>query len=294
MSDNKKVVIALGYFDGVHKGHQKVIKTQTDFAKKVNAKTVVFTFKSNIRSILSGEEQKYVYSPKEREEVILSLGVNEVLFAPNGKSFLNKGKRAFLNWLNSKYDIKAYVCGEDFRFGRFASGDVEYLKEYAISRGQEVITVDTYLLDGKKLSTTDIKRYLSSGKIEKANAELCKGYFVNGKVFRDRNVGRKLGFPTANILIDEGKQPLKHGVYSCEVRVDGNLYKAICNFGARPTFDLKKTLIEVHVIDHNLDLYGKEIIVYFKSFVRDVIKFDNEKELTLQIQKDIEKVKSND
>lgn len=294
LDKNKPVVIALGYFDSVHKGHEKVIKKATDFAKSINAKPVVFTFSDNIRNLINGEDQKYVYSPSERKQVILSLGADEVCFAPAGKGFLKKGKKAFLNWLNAKYDIKAYVCGDDYKFGKFAKGDVNYLKDYAKERGQSVLTVDTYITGGKKLSTTDIKKYLSNGKIEKVNSLISKGFFANGKVFRDRNVATKLGFPTANILYDNQKQALKDGVYACRVEIDGKTYKAICNFGARPTFDLSKKLLEVHILDFNVNIYGKHIKVYFLSFIRDVIKFTSVEELKAQVQKDIEKVKNYD
>ncbi len=293
MLDKKQpVVIALGYFDGVHKGHEKVIKTATDFAKSIKAKTVVFTFSENIRSLLSSEEQKYVYSPLERKEVLLSLGADEVCFAPYGKTFLQKGKKAFLNWLNDKYDIKAYVCGKDYKFGKMARGDVAYLEEYSLKHAQKLLTVETYLVDGEKLSTSQIKNYLSNGQIEKVNSLLLSGFFVKGKVFSDRKIGRKLGFPTANLLYDNQKQTLKNGVYSCEVEVDGKRYQGVCNFGSRPTFELDKTLIEVHVIDKEINLYGKNITVHFKSFIRNVIKFGSEIELKKQIQKDILRVKS--
>lgn len=292
MLDKKQpIVIALGYFDGVHKGHEKVIKSATDFAKSINAKTVVFTFSENIRSLINGEEQKYVYSPLERKEVLLSLGADEVCFSPYGKTFLKKGKKAFLNWLNDRYNIKAYVCGKDYRFGKFAKGDVSCLEEYSIKHNQQLLTVETYLFEGKKLSTSQIKNYLSNGEIEKVNQLLLRGFFLKGKVFSDRKVGRTLGFPTANLLYDNQKQSLKNGVYSCEVEVDGKRYLGISNFGSRPTFELDKTLVEVHIIDKEIKLYGKVITVYFKSFIRDVIRFDTANELKKQIQKDILRVK---
>lgn len=293
MSDSKqKVVIALGYFDCVHKGHKKVIEKACSLAKSTGAKSVVFTFRGNLRAKVFGKEAKNVYLLSERIELLKKLGVDEIFVAPVTKTFLNTGKLAFLNKLNAKYNVLAYVCGEDYRFGKNGKGTVEYLKKYAKSRNQQVEVVSDVLINGKKISTTYIKRLLAMGDIKGVNQELSFAYSITGKVIKDRGLGKRLGFPTANVKISPEKAPLKNGVYAGFVNVLGKEYKAIINYGSRPTFNLNETLLEAHLIDFNGNLYGKEITVYFTNFIRDVMKFANTEELVKRLSIDLEGVKN--
>ena len=296
MSDNikKRAVIALGYFDSVHLGHKNVIESAVNVAKKLDAITVVFTFKGNLRAILSGKQDCVVYTASEREKLIKNLGVDQVFFAPTTKKFLSLGRRAFLNHINKEYDIVCYVSGEDYRFGKMGKGNVEYLNSYAKKNGQTVITVETLNFGGEKISTTAIKELLLNGMVEKANSILGREYFVCGKVFSDRQVGSKIGFPTINIKPNKEKQTLKHGVYAGSVSFNGVKYKALINYGARPTFGLNEPLVEAHLIDFSGELYGVEVTVYFEKFIRSVEKFDSIEQLKKQIENDLIKVKEND
>ena len=203
LDKSEKVVIALGYFDSVHLGHKKVIKNLKKQADLLNAKTVVFTFKGNLRAVLLNQKEKQVYNEKEREKFILDLGVDEIFFAPANDAFLSMSKLAFLNFLNRKYTVVGYVCGKDYRFGKVGKGDVEYLKKYADKRSQTLTVVETENYNGIKISTTEIKKKLSVGDIKGANAFLGRAYSVTGKVFKDRMIGRKIGFPTVNIKIEK-------------------------------------------------------------------------------------------
>ncbi len=293
-SIKKTAVIALGYFDSVHLGHQKVISRAVSEAKKLGAISVVFTFKGNLRAILSGKEDSVVYTATEREELIKELGVDEVFFAPTTQKFLSLGKRAFLNYLNKLYNVVCYVSGEDYRFGKMGKGNVDYLSSYARNNGQEIITVDTQNFGDKKISTTAIKELLLSGMVDKANLILGRKHFVRGTVFRDRNVGSKLGFPTINVKPDKEKQPLKYGVYAGSVAFNGVKYKALINYGARPTFNMNEPLVEAHILNFSGELYGVEVTVFFERFIRNVIKFDNAEQLKKQIEEDLIRVKEND
>lgn len=296
MSDNikKRAVIALGYFDSVHLGHKKVIAQAVNYAKKIDAITVVFTFKGNLRATLSGGQGSVVYTASEREELIKSIGVDEVFFAPTTRKFLSLGKRAFLNYLNDKYDIVCYVSGEDYRFGKMGKGDVKYLNNYAENNGQSIITVDTLCFEQGKISTTVIKELLFEGKVDRANAILGREYSLSGKVFKDRMVGAKLGFPTINVKPDKEKQTLKFGVYQGSVQFNGLKYKALINYGARPTFGLTEPIVEAHLLDFSGELYGVEVAVCFTRYLREVIKFESQEQLKKQIEEDLKKVKEND
>jgi len=292
MSDKilKPTVIALGYFDSVHEGHKKVIREARSYADEHGYTLTVFTFEGNLKATLNGTDDKCVYLPKEREKFLRELGADDIYFAPVDFNFLSTGKLAFLNKLNRKYRIKCYVSGLDYRFGKFGKGDISDIERYALAHDQDRIVVDTFEFDGEKVSTTQIKSLLSAGDIKKANFLLGRNYSVTGEVFKDRNLGAKLGFPTANIKLDKDKFRIKDGVYSGLIKLDGKDYRAIINYGARPTFALSDKLVETHVIGFNGDLYGREITVEFLSRMRDVKKFSSEMELARQLQDDLRAV----
>ncbi len=286
MSD-KKTVIALGYFDSVHTGHIKVMQCARELAKKSNSNLVVFTFKGNLKKAIKGEREKCVYTPLERERIIKRIGADQVFFAPISKEFLSLDKKEFLDFLNKKYDIVCYVSGQDYRFGYKGLGDSAYLSEYAKLNNQDYVICPTESYLGEKISTTRIKECLKDGYIVMANIMLGRSYSITGKVFEDRKVGRKLGFPTVNIKIDNDKFKLYDAVYIGRVNIDGVEYKTLINYGARPTYDLGEKLIEAHIIDFNGDLYGREITLYFDDILRDIKKFDSEEELKSQLEQDL-------
>ena len=291
MLDKQKTVIALGCFDSVHLGHQKVIKTAKKYADENGLTLTVFTFLGNLKAIINKSEDKNVYLPFEREILIKNLGADEVYFAPISQEFLSTDKKDFLDDLNKKYDIVCYFSGVDFTFGAFGRGDALYLTQYATEHNQTHIVVETLNMFNQKVSTTLIKEYLKKGEIEKANALLGRPFSVCGNVFKDRQVGKKLGFPTANVKLDSDKICVKDGVYVGKTKVDGKDFLSIINCGARPTFSVSQRVIESHLIDFNGDLYGKQIEIYFLEYLRDIKKFENEKKLIEQLSFDIEKAK---
>ncbi|MBQ3493406.1 MAG: riboflavin biosynthesis protein RibF [Clostridia bacterium] len=292
MSDNKKkgTVIALGYFDSVHCGHQAVIGKAKEIAQKLNAKTVVFTFGGNLKAVLTDGVDKSVYTTEEREEFIKALGVDEIYFAPVDIDFLSMAKLAFLNYLNRLYDIVCYVSGNDYTFGKFGKGTVKDIERYATEKGQKVFTVDTVDYVGGKISTTAIKGLLTKGDIESVNKLLGREYSITGTVFEDRKVGSALGFPTLNLKIEKDKHLLKDGVYKGFSIIDGVKYPAVINYGARPTFNLKEKLVEAHLIGFSGLLYGKKVKLNFEKYLRDIVKFENEEQLKEQLAKDVKSV----
>ncbi len=291
MSDNiKPTIMALGYFDSVHIGHRKVIEKAREQAEIVGAKTVVFTFEDNLRGKIHDKDEKVVYLKCEREKIYTSLGVDEICFAPVNEEFLALEKQEFLRLINQKYNIKAYVTGSDYRFGKKGAGTVKDLEEYAKNNGQQSFVVETQMNGHEKISTTDIKKLLQLGKVSDAKKLLERAYSVTGKVFEDRKVGTKIGFPTVNVRNDCRKVELKDGVYFGRVEFDNKQYKALINYGARPTFNLNEKLIEAHILDYSGCLYGKEITVYFDDYIRDIVKFESVNQLQQRLKKDIEEV----
>lgn len=293
MLDNKlsPTVIALGFFDSVHSGHKKVIQSAREIADKNGLTLTVFTFLGNVKAVLNKTNDKCVYLPKEREKLLKDLGADQVFFAPVTKEFLSQDRITFLDWLNQEYDIKYYVSGKDYTFGALGQGNVQVLSDYAKEHSQEYVVVDTHTLFNQKVSTSLIKKCLQNGDIVKANALLGRNYSVSGIVEMDRQVGSKMGFPTANVNIDSQKFALKNGVYLGRVKLDGRTYFSIVNYGARPTFNLDKTLIEAHIMGFNGDIYGQNIVIEFLDYIRDIKKFSSLNQLKEQLEKDLEFVK---
>lgn len=295
MSDKvlKRAVLALGYFDSVHAGHRKVIEAARELADKEGCELVVFTFKGNLNAMLLKDNPKFVYNHLERQEIFNEMGcIDEIYFASTDTNFLGTAKLAFLNKLNKKYDVAGYVCGKDYRFGLFAKGTVEDLAKYAKSKNQQLVVVDDVTSeDGKKISTSLIKKLLLAGDVKKANKLLCRSYSISGTVKEDRGVGSTIGYPTANLKIEKDKQPLKDGVYAGRVTVGDVTYRAIINFGPRPTFDVNDKMIEAHLLDFNGNIYGEKITVYFDAFIREIQKFISPEKLKEQLDNDIEEVR---
>lgn len=290
MVKNKKTVIALGYFDSVHIGHRSVLAKAKQVAEDMDAEFVVFSFKGDLRKKFN-ENDKAIYDADEREELYYELGADYVYFAPLTKSFLAMSGLSFLNSLNREFDICAYVCGADYKFGENASFGLDYLKQYAVKKKQAVHICDIVTVDGEKVSTARIKELLMSGNVEKANKLLVSPFSVFGTVKSDRGEGGKLGFPTANIRLDESSVLPKDGVYAGHIKIGLNKYKILINLGSRPTFGVTDRALEVHVIGFNGNLYGKKLAVHFDKFIRDIKKFSAIEELKKQIENDLEEAK---
>lgn len=290
MSEIKKTVLALGYFDGAHAGHRAVISAAKDLAIKLNAALTVFTFHGNLRLAVGKGgflTDKRLLTDAEREKIYVSLGADKTYFAPTTAGYLKKGARAFLNDLNRKFNVAAYVCGEDYTFGKNAAAGVADLIKYAAAKGQTVLAVKTLYACGEKVSSSAIKKLLYAGEIEKANALLEYPYFITGEVTRGRGVGKKLGFPTANLTYPADKCEVKEGVYAGKIIICGTEYKAVINYGAKPTFGDGEKSVEAHAIDFSGDLYGKTVRVCFEKRLRDIKKFASAAELSEQLEKDV-------
>ena len=218
----------------------------------------------------------------------MRLGIDFVL-EMQFEEICNLSPKTFTDRLLQDFNVKAFLCGEDFRFGYQAQGDANFLKECA------QVCVETKPLvqfNGEKVSSTAVKLALEAGDIPTANALLNQSFFLQGKVEKDRQVGRTIGFPTANIAYPDDKFPLKEGVYQTQVEVCGKRYSAITNYGARPTFENQQVWTESHLIQFNGDLYGKTLKVEFIRRLRDIQKFQTIEELQAQLQADVRRVQN--
>ena len=276
------VVLCLGYFDGIHLGHTSLIKRGRELADKTNSKLAVLIFIGGKNS--DGD----VFTYEERLIKLKALNVDVVIYQELNTDFKNTTSYDFLKSIVSCYNLKAVVSGEDFAFGKNASGNVKFLKDFM---SQYNVRVDTVNLisqtDGSKISTSDIKTHLKNGDIVKANALLGSNYFIRERVIKGKQKGRELGFPTANMLLSKQKMKIKSGVYLTLSIIDGNLYSGITNVGCQPTFNGEEFVIESYFKDYNGDLYDKILSVYFVDRIRDIISFKTEDELKEQLKKDL-------
>lgn len=280
------LVLALGFFDSIHIGHCEIIKRCQSLAKSLSATDCVFTFKNDISSVVS-KSKGLVFTYEERLKKLEKLQVKSIISTSFTNEFSKIESLDFLKTITDNFNVLAVVCGEDYTFGKGGKGRVNDLKDFCSKRGIKFEIVKQIEIKGQKISTSLIKEELSLGRIESANELLGSPYFITGEVIKDRQVGRCLGFPTANIPLNAQKLPLKLGVYHTLVELDGVKYDCITNFGARPTFGLNDVLTETYIDGFNGDLYGKSITVNFKRFLRDLIKFNSAEELKAQLKKDL-------
>ena len=266
-------VLLLGGFDGLHIGHKKLVQSAKAYGLPIGIMTILF-----------GKAGLPLFAASEREEIFKNAGLDFAFELPF-EEIRSLSPQDFLSLLTENFAPKAFVCGDDFRFGKGASGGVEILK----TAGQ--VCVETLCkVNGEKVSTTCIKRLLEVGEMENANALLGECFFLKGKVYKDRGVGKQMGFPTANIQYPSDKFAIKKGVYETRVRVNGVEYKGITNFGHRPTFAVGEDCTETHLIGYVGDLYGKELKVEFVRYLRDIQKFENVEQLKDQLNQDIGRV----
>ena len=250
----------------------------------------MFTFENNFISVFKGNNG-LVNTFEERVDKLEKLSVKSVISTVFTKEFSSVLAEDFLKILFTNFSVKAIVCGRDYKFGKGGLGSVELLEKFCKKNGAKLVIASDVLIDGNKISTTLVKNLLQEGKIEKANALLTFPYEITGEIVKDRQVGRKLGFPTANVLINSEKAPLKVGVYKTTVILGGKEYNCITNYGSRPTYNLDGVLTETYIDGFNGDLYGQKLTVYFNEFLRDCVKFDNENQLIAQLKSDLEKIR---
>ncbi|MFW5780601.1 MAG: riboflavin biosynthesis protein RibF [Bacillota bacterium] len=282
-----KRVLALGFFDSVHIGHRYLLSQAKKVAKKEKARLTVITFNDNFLKNLNRAE-KEIYLLKERLKILKKLGYNDVIVLDPTKEFLSMSEDQFLEYILT-LNPTAIVAGKDYTFGKMGKGNMAYLSGYMLNKNVKVIEINLQKVNLRKISTTHIKKLLSQGNIEKANCLLGENYFVSGRVTKGRGVGSRMGIPTANLTINEMKHIPLDGVYKTTTEVDNMNYDSITNVGAHPTFEDEINNIETMLIDKKLNLYNKDITVYFEKRIRDIIKFETPEKLANQIKQDIKK-----
>ena len=287
--EKKDLVVALGYFDGVHLAHQKVISSAVNYAKTRGLKSAVITFKTAPACYFKNLETKYICSLEERLKRIEALGVDYVFvidFASIAKLTAYEYVR---DCLVKNFSPKAIITGFNHTFGANKSGDEKLLTDLQKEFGYEYIEIQPEKIDDEVISSTCIRNYLSSGEIEKANSMLGKDFSISGEVIQGQQLGRTIGFKTANILYPKNIVDIKNGVYGARVIVKNKLYRGILNLGVKPTVSNEnKRILEVNIFDFDENIYGENIKIEFEEMIREEKKFASLEELKNQILKDVE------
>lgn len=286
---NGEIVLILGFFDGVHKGHQAVIKEGIRLAKEKGIKSAVMTFNRHPGIVYrSFDMSKYAYlTPiKRKEELMASLGV-DILYEVNFTSkFGSLSPQEFVNQYMVDWNAKVVVAGFDYTYGKKDIANMEKLPEYADGRF-EVKTVKKLIEETKKISSTRVRQVLSEGKIDEANNLLGYIYETSGFVIHGDARGRTLGYPTANIYPHPYVLIPRRGVYAVKMWVDGNWHDGMASIGYNVTFESRRNYsVEVHLFDFKEEIYGEDVRVKWVKYLREEIKFNSKEELIQQLEQD--------
>lgn len=277
-------VLTVGKFDGVHKGHLEVLSKALSLDK--NLKKGVVTFEQPPLGILYPNRNYYTLTNNDQKFALLkNLGFDFVTFLPVNKEFLSISHDNFAHMLKENFMAKHIVIGKDFRFGKNALGNVDFLKNF--SKDLIIHTVSCGLFAEEKISSSRIKEALLKGDFLSAASMLGRDFSITGRVIKGQNLGATLGFRTANFAITTN-YPLTYGVYATITKINNKYFKSISNFGIRPTIsNTCEVFLETHILEQNLELYGCCIEVFFISKIREEIKFSSQSALIIQIKKDI-------
>ncbi len=281
-------VIALGTFDGIHKGHTAVLKKATEFS---GVKKAVITFSEPPRKTLQSKNIPLLMTTENKTETLKLLGFDEIIYL-DFSAIKDLSPDEFLSLIFEEFPVKAICAGYNYRFGKNGEGNAETLQKFCKENGAECFIADKQTENGVAVSSSQIRDYIKNGEVEKANAMLGHNFFFKSEVVSGDKRGRVMGFPTINQIIPKTVVLPKFGVYATYVTVDNKCYKGITNIGVRPTFKKTTVLCETNILDFKGDLYGKTVTVELVAFVRPEKIFESEKQLISQIATDKNKVKS--
>ena len=294
----KNAVVTIGTFDGVHLGHQAIFNEMRRLADKVNGETVVVTFHPHPRQVLAigTEKLRFICSQEEKLKKFEEFGIDNVVIIPFTKEFASTPSDEFIkNYIIERIHPAVIVVGYDHHFGKNRMGDFQMLNELGAQYGFKTVQVEAQDINEVAVSSTKIRNFLWTGNVKAANELLGYPYSVTGLVIRGNEIGRTIGFPTANLDIPNEFMMINNpGVYACRTEINGKRYDAMANTGTRPTIGDRSDgdfIIEVNVFDFEGDLYGKTLKVWFIERIRDEVKFNGLEALKNQLHQDREEAK---
>lgn len=280
-------IIAIGNFDGIHLGHQKILEFLVKKVRKHALFSLVLTFSPHPEKILGEKRIKMIQTLDQRVKEIKRFGIKAVLIVPFDEKFSSLSSQDFIKRIVvNTLRAKAVIVGQNFHFGKNREGDISLLNRLASRYNFQVHSVPSVTKEGKTVSSSLVRSLLEDGKIEKANVLLGRLYEIEGKVIKGESRGKILGFPTANIKTKN--EIIPPGVFISTAEIESRTFLSLTNVGSRPTFNQQDTNIESYIINFNNNLYGKQIRINFIKKIRDETKFKTPDDLTQQIEKDLE------
>lgn len=288
----KHTCVTIGNFDGIHRGHQVLIKKTVEYAKKHNMQSLVFTFQNHPINFFKPDTVKNILTIKEKVDVLKSFEVDVLVDVIFDKTATQISPEKYIKEiLVEKLNVKKIIIGHDFGFARKREGTIETLKKYGEIYGYTVEVIEPVIIDDKRVSSTLIRNAVQENNIKKANKLLGRNYFVEGEIVKSRQIGRTIGFPTANLKIEKNKVLPGGGIYATKVTYNDNVFLGATNIGTNPTVNGNKLSVETHILDFDKEIYGEVIKVEFLDKIREEQKFENVNELMKQIQKDVKKIR---
>ena len=297
----KNAVLTIGTFDGVHLGHQQIIGQLLRESADINGTSVVITFFPHPKQVVLNQPGngdlstrnkniQLLNTPEEKYALLHEHGIEHVVVVPFNKDFAEQSAASYIeNFLVKLFHPHTIIIGYDHRFGKNRAGDYELLESKAKKNGFVVKEIPGHVLEQITISSTKIREALLKGEVETAAKYLGYSYFFSGSVVKGNQLGRKIGFPTANISVENEQKLLPaNGVYAVQVGIEGHqsAYKGMMNIGIRPTINGTDRVIEVNIFDFDEDIYSKTITVTLKKYLRGEVKFTGIDQLSLQLAKD--------
>ncbi|MEO5682071.1 MAG: bifunctional riboflavin kinase/FAD synthetase [Chitinophagaceae bacterium] len=291
-----KAVVTIGSFDGVHLGHQQIITQLRMEAQRIGGETVLVTFDPHPRKIVSAKPLQLINTASEKIELLQQQGIDNLVIVPFTAAFASQSAAAYMeDFLVSRFHPHTVIIGYDHRFGKDRSGDFHLLEQYAAQHAFELIEIPVHVIDEASISSTKIRVALLNGQIEEARRFLGYDYFFDGLVVKGNQLGRTIGYPTANLQLQIADKLVPgNGVYAVYVAIRDGLHpasanpllKGMMNIGVRPTVDGTQLSIEVNIFNFDADIYGATIRVYLKKYLRGEQKFNGLDALKEQLAKD--------
>lgn len=286
----RKTIYALGFFDGVHLGHQALLRRCRGLAEEQGCDAGVITFTNHPDLLVSGDNPPLINHTEDRKTLLYSYGVDTVTELPFDKKLMQTSWAAFLEDLLAN-GTAGFVCGSDFRFGAGGCGTAQKLEAFCQERNLPCAIVPQQEMEGVRVSSTHIRALIEQGEMEKATAFLGHPHILSGEVVHGRGLGHTIGIPTANLQLPEGVICPKFGVYACKAYAEGKEYLAVTNVGVRPTVNGSHITVEPWLLDFTGDLYGKTLTILFYQFLRPEKKFASLQELKVEIEANGEQVR---
>lgn len=285
-----KRIYALGFFDGVHRGHQALLTACCRLAAENGCETATITFENHPQSLFLDCAPPLINTAQDRQLLLRRFGVDYIEILPVTKDVMSTSWRDFLLKLVAQ-GAAGFVCGDDFRFGNRGEGNAQKLMKFCTEQNLPCVIVPEQTAFGVRVSSTHIRNLLENGAVERATAFLGHPHILTGEVVSGRSLGRTLGTPTANLRIPAGIICPCHGVYACRALVNGENFAAVTNIGTRPTVSGTHVTVEPWLLDFSGDLYGQRITLEFHKFLRPEQKFATLEELRAEIRKDADQTR---